>query len=104
MDTAVAIFASRAAAEKAKTRLLAAGVPPERIAMSATLTRDAIAAEAPGEPYENQRLRESLSEREASHYAEAVRSGACVLSVHGASEDDMRLMEREGAHIVTRQP
>ena len=52
--TVVAVFDSRPAAELAKATLLRAGVPENRIAVSAGLTDDGIAAEVPGQAYENQ--------------------------------------------------
>jgi len=68
MDTAVGIFASRSCAQAAKAALVAAGVPTERITLSATLTADGIAAEAPGESCVNQRRRDSAADVAAARY------------------------------------
>ena len=108
MSSAVGIFASCDGARKARQELIASGVPAERISLSEPLTADGIAGEAPGESYENQDLREDAREKALADYGEAVRSGACTLSVAANADDELqrleRLLEREGAHIVTRGP
>ena len=52
--TVVGVFESVAAAEQARGTLLRAGMPESRIALSANFTDDAIAAEVPGQSFENQ--------------------------------------------------
>ena len=108
MERAVGIFASRAAAETARVHLAASGVALERMVVSAGLTDDAIAAEAPGEAYQNQELREDPHDEGRAQYAEQVRAGACTLSVAAGSAHELERVERllrdEGAHIVTHAP
>ena len=108
MDTTVGIFASRSAAEAARTALVSRGFAAERIAISVGLTDDGIGAEAPGQSYENQRTRDDPGEKQDAQYGTQVRTGACVLSVRaGSREEGRRLKEilaREGARIVTRRP
>ena len=100
----VGVFGSPAAAEQARGALLDAGVPASRLALSAPLTEDGIAAEAPGQSYENQPGQAS-DEIEAARYGESVRTGACVLSVFTRSEEEKqyveRLLRRNGARQVT---
>lgn len=90
--TIVAVFDSVGAAEGARTRLLQAGVPERRIAVSADLTHDGIAAEAPGQAFENQ-PGQPRAEKEAGRYADAVRSGACVVSVLARSDEEGHYVE-----------
>ena len=49
--------------------------------MSAPLTEDGIAAEAPGQSYENQSYEPDPEDSQLARYTEAVLTGACVLSV-----------------------
>jgi hypothetical protein len=99
--TVVAVFDSRPAAEIAKATLLRAGVPESRIAVSAGLTDDGIAAEAPGQGYENQ-SGQPAEQAEAARFGEAVRSGACVVSVLARSDEETdyvaALLRRERAY------
>jgi hypothetical protein len=50
----IAVFASKAEAVKAQEGLVRDGFSEDRIAISVDLTSDGIAAEAPGQAYENQ--------------------------------------------------
>ena len=50
----IAVFASEGEAMRAHSALLRSGIDPKDVAISADLTRDGIAAEAPGQAYENQ--------------------------------------------------
>jgi hypothetical protein len=104
-----AVFDSPQRAEEAKRVLLDAGVPAQRIAVSAHLTADGIAAEAPGQAFENQPgqgagqgLLEENPERWAARFGEAARSGTCVLSVRALSEEERlmteALLRRNGAY------
>jgi len=76
----VAIFESAEAAREAEASLRHAGVPQRRITVSIGLTRDAIAAEAPGQSYANQPGQPPSDSPEGS-YADAQRSGSCVVTV-----------------------
>jgi hypothetical protein len=105
--TVVAVFDSRPAAEGAKATLLRAGVPESRIALSAGLTDDGIAAEVPGQAYENQ-PGQPAREAEAARFSEAVRSGACVVSVLARSDEETdyvaELLRREHAYRTAIRP
>jgi hypothetical protein len=90
--TVIGVFASHAAAEEASTALRQAGVPESRIALSAGLTDDAIAAEAPGQSFENQPGQGD--EMNSARYAEAVRGGACVVSVFARSDEESHYVEQ----------
>jgi len=102
-QTVVGIFASAAAAEDARGALLKAGVPENRIALSATLTDDGIAAEYPGQSYENQ-PGQPAADSAMARYGEAVRSGGCVVSVFTRSEEEKQYVEQlllqSRAHIT----
>ena len=103
----VGVFGNPAAAEHARSVLLDAGVPESRIALSAMLTEDGIAAEAPGQSYENQPGQPS-PDRDQARYGEAVRTGTCALSVFTRSEEEKQyveeLLRRNGAHYTTIRP
>lgn len=90
--TVVAVFDSVPAAEAAKGELLREGVPEARIALSASLTDDAIGAEAPGQSFQNQPGQRA--DRDTARYGEAVRSGGCVLSVFARSDEEGHYLER----------
>ena len=79
--------------EEARAALLRAGVPENRITVSAGLTEDGIAAEAPGQSYENQPGQPAWDSAMAP-YGEAVRSGACVVSVFARSEEERQYVEQ----------
>lgn len=121
----VAVFDGLAAAEQAKMRLLRSGVQADRIVLSAQLTADAIAAEAPGQSYENQHYRGSdrvsfvdwvrgligrkpSTDTDRSRYNESVRSGGCLLSVEIGSARERtaakHLLEQAGARIAMERP
>ena len=93
VKTIVGVFASAAAAEEARSALLSAGVSENRIALSAGLTDDGIAAEAPGQASENQPGQSAGDSRDA-RYGEAVRTGACVVSVFIRSEEEKQYVEQ----------
>lgn len=105
-ETMVGVFASVGAAERAKAALVDYGVQNSRIAISINLTEDAIAAEAPGQSYENQPS--ATADVAQSRYNEAVRTGGCILSVHSASSDERKrigdIMRRTGARIALERP
>jgi hypothetical protein len=50
----IAVFASEEEAIRARSALVGNGIDPNDVAISIDLTRDGIAAEAPGQAYENQ--------------------------------------------------
>jgi hypothetical protein len=106
-QTVVGVFDSSVAAEQAKVALLEAGVPEARMALSVPMTDDGIAAEAPGQSFENQ-PGQPPAESRAARYGEAVRSGACVLSVFTRSEEEKQYIEqlllRYRAHQTTTPP
>jgi hypothetical protein len=90
--TVVAVFESVSAAEDARATLLREGVPEQRIALSAGLTDDPLAAEAPGQSFENQPGQGQ--DKKAAQYGEAVRSGGCVVSVFARSDEESHYVER----------
>jgi hypothetical protein len=90
-QTVVGIFDSLPAAEAARGTLLQAGIPEARIALSAELTADGVAAEAPGQSFENQPGQGA--DRKQAQYGEAVRSGGCVVSVFIRSEEEKQYVE-----------
>jgi hypothetical protein len=107
--TAVGVFESVNAAEKARTELVRSGVTEDRIALSGNHTDDDIASEAPGQSYEHQTYGGSdTTDSHRARYGEAVRTGACVLSVASSSVGDcrqlLRLMKREGARVAMEHP
>ena len=108
-NTVVGVFDSVAAAERARAELRERGVPAERIALSANLLEDGIAAEAPGQSYENQSYGASVGlDTDWARYNSAVRIGACLLSVSAGSRDDRRrlaeLLRRQGARLAMERP
>lgn len=90
--TVVGVFESVAAAEDARGVLLQEGVPESRIALSANLTEDAIAAETPGQSFENQPGQPA--DPKTARYGQAVRGGACVVSVFTRSEEEKQYVEQ----------
>ena len=106
----VGIFDSEASARQARDELVRTGISESCVAISTDLTHDGIAAEAPGQSYENQpgqapnrdkpqRWFGSVSggsarraHREAQ-YDDAVHSGSCVLSVEAGSAEEVQRAE-----------
>lgn len=104
IPTVVGIFDSPSDAEKVKDELLEAGVARHRIVVSRLLSEDSLAAEAPGQSYENQQSSDELivgRYPDPEKFGEAVRSGACVVAVAARSHVDKKqiaeLMRRFGA-------
>ncbi len=101
--TVMGIFDRPDDAEKAKDELVHAGIARHRIMVSRLVTEDGIAAEAPGQSYENQHSGDELvgAVPDPEKFAEAVRSSACVVSVVARSPVDKQhiaaLMLRLGA-------
>lgn len=95
----IGIYNSVARARLAVEALVVEGLPEKCIALSTDLTADGVAAEAPGESYENQpsgerehwfgsRRSGSGEAHHATGYSDAVNSGTCVVTadVHDADE------------------
>ena len=76
----VGVFRDPGDAQAARAALLHRGLPEEALALSAVTGDDGVADEFPGESYENQ-PGESEDGNAAARFGEAVRSGACILSV-----------------------
>jgi hypothetical protein len=105
-QTVVGVFGSIATAERAKSALLRAGVG-EHVAMSRPLTEDGIAAEVPGQLYENQ-PGQPAEDSERARYTEKILTGACTLSAYARSLEDRllieELMRRNGARGMAAPP
>jgi hypothetical protein len=100
-----AVFGNTAAAEHARDELAQSGIL--RVALSRCLTEDGIAAEAPGQGYENQ-PGERDEENDIAPYMDAVLSGAVVLTVEAETAAQTRSAEniarRNGAYrLVLRR-
>jgi hypothetical protein len=110
-----AVFATLESAERARAALVDAGVPEARIALSVDLTADGVAAEVPGQAYENQPTnrggisawfarmtgRVAAQELRFARQAELAGSGACVLTVDACSRGEvdraMPILDEHGA-------
>lgn len=80
--TVMGIFDRPGDAEKVKDELIQAGIARHRILISRLATEDGIAAEAPGQSYENQGDELLVGDLpDPEKWGEAVRSAACLLSV-----------------------
>jgi hypothetical protein len=112
----VGIFDSEAGARQARDELLAAGISESSVVISTNLTHDGIAAEAPGQSYENQpgqRMHQrgsggwfgSLSGRNTRQaqrdlqYEDAVHAGSCVVSVEASSAEEAKSAEQIMARL-----
>ena len=96
------IFDNEAQAREAHDALVAAGIHEGDIAISADLAHDDIAAEAPGQSYENQpgqrpakwfgsRVGRNASLRPPDmQYAQTMHAGGCVVAVEVNSADELR--------------
>lgn len=101
-----AVFGNTAAAERARDELARSGIP--RIALSRCLTEDGIAAEAPGQGYENQ-PGERDEETDIGPFMDAVLSGAVVLTVEAETAAQARSAEdiarrNDAYRLVLRRP
>ena len=74
-------------AGRAETALVRAGVPRSRLCLSRSMTEDGVAAEAPGQSYENQ----TGEDPAVAKFAEAVRGAVYVMSVALASRSEAAL-------------
>lgn len=104
-QTLTGIFDSLAAAERARDALVSEGIARGRITMSVPQTGDGIAAEAPGESYENQ-VGEGRESVERGKLGSAVRSAVCALSVDAGEESDRvgAILRSRGARAVMQPP
>lgn len=89
----IALFDDPETAHAATGSLLLEGVPPERITVSIPLTADGIAAEVPGQSFENQNRSDStVAAREEARINEAIRAAVVCLTVRtGLGMDSERL-------------
>lgn len=85
-------FATPADAERAKSRLVEAGIPAGGIALSADLADDALAAECPGQTYSNQPGQPS-GEDFAAAGADTAHAGGCMLRVELVPDADRGAVE-----------
>jgi hypothetical protein len=94
-----AVFGNAPAAERARDELVRLGM--ERVAISRCLTEDGIAAEAPGQGYDNQ-PGQRREEADLAPYVDAVLSGAFVLTVEVETAGEARsaeaVLRRNGAY------
>lgn len=83
------------------------GCPRIASRLARPLTDDGIGAEAPGQSFENQ-PGQPRADSEVARYGEAVRTGACVLSVFARSEEEKQYVEqlllRNQAHHTVIRP
>jgi hypothetical protein len=120
--TAIGVYDSYTTAERARRQLIGAGVPIDRISLSTELTGD-LAAEVPGQAYENQSMegsataltwlrsllrRKPATDTDRARYSSAVQTGSCVLSVTATSATDCKallgLLLRAGALRAMERP
>lgn len=108
MAEVAAVFGTTQAAEQARQSLIDAGVSPIRITLSQSMTQDDIAAEYPGQSYENQPGQDTsaLARRLMQHH-ESARSAVCVLTVDVETADAAaavdQSMRRAGARSTFRR-
>lgn len=76
----VGVFRDPGDAQAARAALLQRGLPQEALALTPVTGDDGVADEYPGQSYENQ-PGQSEHGNAAARFGEAVRSGACTLSV-----------------------
>ena len=94
-------------AEAACRRLRELGVAAEDVAMSRLMTHDGIAAESPGQSFENQPGQRRQDAAEAK-FGEMVRGSACVVTVVARSDAVAvriaELLQQSGAHGTAIPP
>ncbi|WP_156822013.1 hypothetical protein [Azoarcus sp. KH32C] len=88
----VGAFPTPADADRAKLRLVQAGVSETSIALSTDLAADALAAECPGQSYTNQ-PGQSPSETFTTSDADTAHVGGCVLRVELAPTENRAVVE-----------
>ena len=82
------LYDSLEAAGRAQAALVLAGVADRRICVSRSMTEDGIAAEAPGQSYENQNDDENSA---SAKFTDAVLGAVCVVSVKVMSRGEAAL-------------
>lgn len=87
------VFSSTGDAERAKQRLVEAGVAENCIELSTNLTGDAIAAEYPGQSYSNQPGQSSEGVA-MDPCSDAFHGGSCVVSVDLSGNADSHSVEQ----------
>jgi hypothetical protein len=96
----VGVFQDLPACEHARRMVCDAGVEAARVELSRPSAEDGIAAEAPGQSFENQ-PGQPEDDSAVSRYGESLRSGACALSVTCDSAEDREwideLLRRAGS-------
>jgi hypothetical protein len=83
-EVIAALFDSLEDAGRAEIALLVSGLPPSRLCLSRSMTEDGLAAEAPGQSYENQ----TGEDPAVAKFAEAVRGAVYVMNVAVRSRDE----------------
>ena len=109
-STLIAVFSGEAEAAAARQALIDSGVSLKDIAMSANLTNDGIAAEAPGQAYENQGTVKSAfraakdSDTADAHRMADVQRGSVVLTVTSPAKvaSVTAILKRFGAVAIRR--
>lgn len=84
MGRITAIFDTVRAAQDARDALLREGLDEDSIVLSASQTADGVAAEAPGQSFENQ-PGQTEQDSESARFGTAVRSGTCALTLEAAT-------------------
>lgn len=87
------VFTSVGAAEQAKLKLVDAGIAETCISLSAEMTGDDVAAEAPGQTYSNQPGKPAGAGLDDAH-ADAAHAGSCVLCVDLGSRGERSSVEQ----------
>lgn len=116
MDDLVGLFPSVEAGQRARQALVAAGIDEQRMVLSANLLADGIAAEYPGQAYENQdypssdqvRAPGGWTDTDQARYGSEVRSAACILNVRLDSRTELArvsgLLVQAGARRALTRP
>jgi len=109
-------FANPADAAHARKALVDSGIPADRLFLSALLTADGIAAEAPGQSFENQGYRSSdqvevvggWTDQDRARFNEELRAASSVLSVRLDSPVEQQTvtatLRQYGAKSCFRRP
>jgi hypothetical protein len=92
MASILAVFDDEITARRAAETAKMIGIPDELLTVSAPLTTDGIAAEAPGQSYGNQPGQPDSKSRPEGSYADAVRAGGCVVTVKIVAGSDVGLV------------
>lgn len=95
----IGVYGSMARARLAQEALIVEGMPEAQVAISVDLTEDGIAAEAPGQSYENQPSDRAAGgggwagslrteERREAQYGDAARRGVCVVTAEARTSSE----------------